>query len=62
MERIGPLEDKLNYKIEKLTKMGTDNVDLNDPLQTKPDIDNLDIGKKKQINICYNYFLSQASL
>ena len=45
LERIRPLEEKLDYKINKLLKMATNNLDSNDPLKSKPDFEsNLDIG------------------
>jgi len=43
LERIRPLEDKLKYKIDKLTKIAHGNIDKNDPLQIKPNVDNLDL-------------------
>ena len=43
LERIRPLEDKLKYKIDKLTKLAQGNIDKNDPLQIKPNVENLDL-------------------
>ena len=37
------MEEKLNYKIDKLTKMASDSLDPNDPLKTKPSLENLDL-------------------
>ena len=45
LERTRPLEEQMNYKIEKLVKMANDNLAEDDPLQAKPDIGNLDLGK-----------------
>ena len=46
LERIRPLEEKLKYKIDKLTKIAHGNIDKNDPLQIKPNVDNLDLSGK----------------
>jgi len=43
LERIRPLEEKLKYKIDKLTKIAHGNIDKNDPLQIKPNVENLDL-------------------
>lgn len=45
MERIKPLEDKITYKTEKLTKMASGKMAEDDPLNQKPaDIDDIDFG------------------
>ncbi|CAG5107427.1 Oidioi.mRNA.OKI2018_I69.chr1.g3315.t1.cds [Oikopleura dioica] len=45
MERIKPLEDKISYKTEKLTKMASGKMAKDDPLNQKPaDIDDIDFG------------------
>ena len=46
LERIRPLEEKLKYKIDKLTKIAHGNIDKNDPLQIKPNVENLDLSGK----------------
>ena len=53
LERIRPLEEKLKYKIDKLTKIAHGNIDKNDPLQIKPNVDNLDLSGSLQTT----YFL-----
>ena len=50
LERIRPLEEKLKYKIDKLTKIAHGNIDKNDPLQIKPNVDNLDLSGKEKIH------------
>ena len=47
LERIRPLEEKLKYKIDKLTKIAHGNIDKNDPLQIKPNVENLDLSGKR---------------
>ena len=48
LERIRPLEEKLKYKIDKLTKIAHGNIDKNDPLQIKPNVENLDLSGKER--------------
>merc|ERR1712123_464960 len=40
MERIRPLEDKMRYRIEKLTALAQGNVKKDDPINLRPDVDN----------------------
>jgi len=48
LERLRPLEDKLEYKIDKLLKMATNKLDSNDPLKSKPNFEsNLDIDSEE---------------
>merc|ERR1739838_1171498 len=42
MERIRPLEDKMKYRIDKLTALAQGNVKTNDPINLRPDVDNLE--------------------
>jgi len=42
MERIRPLEDKMRYRIEKLTALAQGNVKKDDPINLRPDVDNLE--------------------
>ena len=49
MERIKPLEDKISYKTEKLTKMASGKMAKDDPLNQKPaDIDDIDFGSSNR--------------
>jgi len=49
IERIKPLEDKITYKTEKLTKMASGKMAQDDPLNQKPaDIDDIDFGSDEE--------------
>jgi hypothetical protein len=56
MERIKPLEDKITYKTEKLTKMASGKMAEDDPLNQKPaDIDDIDFGRIKNPLLCVKF-------
>ena len=48
LERVRPLEDKMKYKIEKLSKIAHGTMSGDNPLQEKPDIGNLDISDDEE--------------
>merc|ERR1712012_451178 len=42
LEKLRPLEKKLQYQIDKILQMTDDVITADDPLNLKPDLDNLD--------------------